>query len=72
MDLQGRTLLLQQLPLIIAQAVKSMEKIDSIRIFQVGGLGVQNGTQNADGAVSGSSSNATFPDKLLTQPCTIK
>src|SRR5690606_20491789 len=38
-DLQVRTQLLEQLPQIIAQAVKPMEKIDSIRIFQVNGLG---------------------------------
>jgi uncharacterized membrane protein YqiK len=61
--LQVRSQLLQQLPQIIAQAVKPMEKIDSIRIFQVNGLGQQNGTHTSGGdehAVSG-----TFPEQVV-------
>jgi uncharacterized membrane protein YqiK len=37
-DLQVRTQLLHQLPQILAEAVRPMEKIDSIRIVQVGGM----------------------------------
>lgn len=63
-DLQVRTLLLQQLPQILEQAVRPMEKIDSIRIFQVGGLpGTQGGAAN-DGATPGSG-GATFPEQVM-------
>lgn len=60
-DLQIRTQLLQQLPSIIEQAVRPMEKIDSIRIFQVNGMPVGGG---GDGAVNGSG-GATFPEQVM-------
>jgi uncharacterized membrane protein YqiK len=60
MDLQVRTLLLQQLPLILQQAVRPMEKIDSIRIFQVNGLP---GAAPAGGAPAGA--GATFPEQVM-------
>ncbi|RYY78846.1 MAG: flotillin family protein [Moraxellaceae bacterium] len=64
-DLQVRTKLLEQLPQIIAQAVKPMEKIDSIRIFQVNGLG-QDNQGNATGADgTGSGKGATFPEQVV-------
>ena len=59
-DLQVRTQLLQQLPAILAQAVKPMEQIDSIRIVQVNGMPGQGGTGDGGGA-----SGATFPEQVM-------
>jgi len=61
-DLHVRTLLLQQLPLIIEQAVRPMEKIDSIRIFQVNGMP---GAANESGGQAGSTGGATFPEQVM-------
>lgn len=61
-DLQVRSQLLQQLPQIIAQAVKPMEKIDSIRIFQVNGLGQQEG---ASGNGDAQMASGTFPEQVV-------
>jgi uncharacterized membrane protein YqiK len=64
-DLQVRTLLLQQLPQILEQAVRPMEKIESIRIFQVGGMP---GATNSDteGVTRGASGGgATFPEQVM-------
>ena len=58
-DLQVRTLLLHQLPQILEQAVRPMEKIDSIRIVQVGGLpGTGNGGSTTPVA-------GTFPEQVM-------
>ena len=71
-DLQVRTMLLQQLPNILEQAVRPMEKIDSIRIFQVNGMpGASN--DGAGGAVhghggaggGGHGGGATFPEQVM-------
>ena len=60
-DLQVRSLLLQQLPQIIEQAVRPMEKIDSIRIVQVGGMP---GSQGAAGA-GREGATGTFPEQVM-------
>jgi uncharacterized membrane protein YqiK len=64
-DLQIRTLLLQQLPAVIEQAVRPMEKIDSIRIFQVNGMPGAGGdaASRAGGSLAGGS--ATFPEQVM-------
>jgi len=62
-DLQVRTLLLQQLPAIIEQAVRPMEKIDSIRIFQVNGM--PGGGQANNGDATGTAGNGTFPEQVM-------
>jgi uncharacterized membrane protein YqiK len=61
-DLQVRTLLLQQLPTILEQAVRPMEKIDSIRIFQVQGMPGLHGASPDGGAAQ---SGATFPEQVM-------
>ncbi len=60
-DLQVRTQLLHQLPQILAEAVRPMEKIDSIRIVQVGGMP---GTAGS-GQSHASASQGTFPEQVM-------
>lgn len=61
-DLQVRTLLLQQLPQILEQAVRPIEKIESIRMFQVSGMP---GSSGAAGQPVGSTSSGTFPEQVM-------
>ncbi|HQO28638.1 MAG TPA: flotillin domain-containing protein [Accumulibacter sp.] len=62
-DLQVRSLLLQQLPGILAEAVRPMEKIESIRIVHVGGMP---GTSGPAAAADGSpGAGATFPEQVM-------
>ncbi|MGQ3053980.1 MAG: flotillin family protein [Roseateles sp.] len=63
-ELQVRTQLLQQLPAILAEAVKPMEHIDSIRIVQVNGMPGQGGGPEG-GGVGGSGAGATFPEQVM-------
>ena len=60
-DLQLRMQLLQQLPAILEQAVRPMEKIESIRIVQVNGMPGQGGGDAGAGAAAG----ATFPEQVM-------
>ena len=60
-DLQVRTQLLQQLPAILEQAVRPMEKIESIRIVQVNGMPGQGGGDAAPGGAAA----ATFPEQVM-------
>ncbi|MFH7041224.1 flotillin family protein [Paucibacter sp. JuS9] len=62
-DLQVRTLLLQQLPSVIEQAVRPMEKIDSIRIFQVNGMNA--GMPGAANEGGGGGNTGTFPEQVM-------
>ncbi|HEY1129864.1 MAG TPA: flotillin domain-containing protein [Roseateles sp.] len=59
-DLQVRTQLLQQLPTILAEAVKPMENIDSIRIVQVNGMPGQGAGGGEGGGAAG-----TFPEQVM-------
>jgi uncharacterized membrane protein YqiK len=59
-DLNVRTELLRQLPSILSEAVKPMEKIESIRVFQINGMpggSVGNGSGSGDGA--------TLPEQVV-------
>jgi uncharacterized membrane protein YqiK len=61
--------LIQSLPQIIEQASKPMEKIDSIRLFQVNGLGMggMGGTSGASGAgtENAQSGGGTLPEQVM-------
>ncbi|MBS3020983.1 Inner membrane protein YqiK [Comamonas sp. PE63] len=60
-DLQVRTQLLHQLPQILAEAVRPMEKIESIRLVQVGGMPGTGGS----GQSHSSASQGTFPEQVM-------
>jgi uncharacterized membrane protein YqiK len=63
-DLAIRMQLIQSLPQIIEQASKPMEKIDSIRLFQVNGLSV-GGSGGADGTHLGGAGSGTLPEQVM-------
>ncbi len=60
-DLQVRTQLLHQLPQILAEAVRPMEKIESIRLVQVGGMPGTGGS----GLSHAGASQGTFPEQVM-------
>jgi uncharacterized membrane protein YqiK len=62
-DLQVRSLLLQQLPQILEQAVRPMEKIDSIRVFQVNGM--PGGGGNGLSGLMPADGGATLPEQVV-------
>lgn len=62
-DLAVRLQLIESLPRILEQAAKPMEKIDSIRLFQVNGLpGVAAG---AAGQAGGTATGGTLPEQVV-------
>lgn len=62
-DLAVRLQLIESLPRILEQAAKPMEKIDSIRLFQVNGLpGVAAG---ATGQAGGTATGGTLPEQVV-------
>jgi uncharacterized membrane protein YqiK len=60
-DLTVRTEILRQLPAILAEAVKPMEKIDSIRVFQVNGMP---GATFANGG-GGNGDSTSLPEQVV-------
>jgi uncharacterized membrane protein YqiK len=65
-DLAIRMQLIQSLPAIIEQASKPMEKIDSIRLFQVNGLSVGgSGGSSTDANHSGGTGGGTLPEQVM-------
>ena len=65
-DLAVRLQLIEALPAIIAQSVKPMEKIESIRLFQVNGMpgGGGNGASGGMAATSGAQ-GGTLPEQAV-------
>jgi uncharacterized membrane protein YqiK len=66
-DLAVRLQLIQSLPEIIAQASKPMEKIDSIRLFQMNGMPMNGlGGSGGDSGGKGGGTNAgTLPEQVM-------
>lgn len=63
-DLAVRMQLIQSLPLIIQQAAKPMEKIESIRLFQVNGMPMGGSGQAGEGG--GNNANAgSLPEQVM-------
>jgi uncharacterized membrane protein YqiK len=60
--MQIKLRLIEQLPEIIAQSVKPMEQIDSIKIVQVDGL---NNISSSDGQGQNSVSSSSLPDQVV-------
>lgn len=61
--LQVRLAVLQALPGIVAQAVKPLENIESIRIAEVGGLG--GATNGGNGTPTGTGSGGSLSDQVV-------
>jgi uncharacterized membrane protein YqiK len=65
-DLAVRMQLIQSLPLIIQQAVKPMEKIESIRLFQVNGMPMGGSGQAGEGGGGGNNANSgSLPEQAM-------
>ncbi len=63
-DLAVRLQLIQSLPLIIQQSVKPLEKIESIRLFQVNGMPTVSGSGGGVNG-TGSSGAGTLPEQVV-------
>jgi uncharacterized membrane protein YqiK len=64
-DLAVRMQLIQSLPLIIQQASKPLEKIDSIRLFQVNGMPGASTGASSEGGTASASGGATLPEQVM-------
>ena len=68
-DLAVRLQLIQSLPLIIQQSVKPLEKIESIRLFQVNGMPTGNGGGGGGGGNAGTNASTggagTLPEQVV-------
>jgi uncharacterized membrane protein YqiK len=64
-DLAVRLQLIQALPEIIAQASKPMEKIDSIRLFQMNGMPMSGFGGSGGDSSGGSGSAGTLPEQVM-------
>ena len=62
--MQIKMRLIEQLPEIIEQSVRPMEKIDSIKIMQLDGFTQQGGSMGSSGG-EGSQSEGSLPDQLV-------
>ncbi|MEY2864083.1 MAG: hypothetical protein RLY58_1790 [Pseudomonadota bacterium] len=64
-DLKVRLQLLEQLPKILAEAVKPMEKIESIRMFQVNGLSNLGGQGQVTDGTAHPVQGGSLPDQVM-------
>jgi uncharacterized membrane protein YqiK len=64
-DLAVRLQLIQSLPMIIEQSVKPLEKIESIRLFQVNGMPTGNGGNGHAGGSAAGSGGGTLPEQVV-------
>jgi uncharacterized membrane protein YqiK len=62
--MQVRLELLRQLPSILEKTLKPMEKIDSIRLFQVNGMPAGS-IGMGDGAAGGAGGSLSLPDQVV-------
>jgi uncharacterized membrane protein YqiK len=64
-DLAVRLQLIQSLPMIIEQSVKPLEKIESIRLFQVNGMPTGHAGNGQAGGNAAGSGGGTLPEQVV-------
>lgn len=64
-DLAVRMQLIQALPSIIQEASRPMEKIDSIRLFQVNGMPMGGGSGHAEGNGAHPNGSGSLPEQVM-------